>query len=266
MKKQKQQFVLVTGGTSGIGYELAKLFAKNGHNLILVARSKSDLEMCANEFKALHGVDVITIAKDLFEPNAPFEIYEEVKLQGAIVSILVNDAGQGVYGKFAEEDIHRQLRLVQLNIVALTALTYLFLQDMIVRKEGRILQLGSIVSEIPAPLQAVYGGTKAYVLSFTEALVNELKDTDITVTALQPGATKTDFFNKAGAQNSKIVKETELSDPADVARDGYEALMRGDDKVVSGFKNKVQSTMSNVIPDTMLADNMRKQSEESKKK
>ncbi|HEY9004965.1 SDR family NAD(P)-dependent oxidoreductase [Ohtaekwangia sp.] len=264
MENLQQQYALVTGGTSGIGYELAKVFAQNGYNLILVARSQSDLDLRANEFKGLHGVDVITISKDLFEPQSPFEVYDEVKARGVTVNILVNDAGQGVYGKFAEEDIHRQLRLIQLNITSLTALTYLFLQDMISRNEGRILQLGSIVSEIPAPLQAVYGGTKAYVLSFTEALINELKDTNVIVTALQPGATQTDFFNKAGAQNSKIVKETKLADPAEVARDGYEALMRGDDKVVSGFKNKVQSVMSNVMSDKTLAENMRKQSEESK--
>jgi short-subunit dehydrogenase len=184
---------------------------------------------------------------------------------GITVNILVNDAGQGVYGKFIESDIYRQLDIIQLNISSLTTLTYLFLKDMVARNEGKILQLASIVSEIPAPLQAVYGGTKQYVLSFTEALINEVKDTNVTLTALQPGATDTDFFNKAGAQDSKIATESNLADPADVARDGFEALMKGDDKVVSGLKNKIQSVMSNVMPDTMLAENMRKQSEERDK-
>jgi short-subunit dehydrogenase len=193
-------------------------------------------------------------------------VYDEVKARGITVNVLVNDAGQGVYGKFIETDIYQQLDIVQLNVNALTILTYLFLKDMVVRNEGKILQLASVVSEIPSPLQAVYGATKQYILSFTEALINEVKDTNVTITALQPGPTDTDFFNKAGAENSKIARESDLADPAEVARDGYEALMKGDDKVVSGFKNKMQSLLSNVMPDTMLAENMRKQSEESDKK
>lgn len=260
------QYALITGGTSGIGYELAKIFAQNGYNLILVARTEDDLSVTANEFRGLYGVAVIPIARDLFQPFAAFDVYDEVKAKGITVNVLVNDAGQGVYGKFIETDISQQLDIIQLNISSLTVLTYLFLKEMVVRNEGKILQLASIVSEIPAPLQAVYGATKQYILSFTEALINEVKGTNVTITALQPGPTNTDFFNKAGAQNSKIVKETKLADPAEVARDGYEALMKGDDKVVSGFKNKVQSVMSNVLPDTVLAENMRKQSEESDKR
>lgn len=177
----------------------------------------------------------------------------------------MNDAGQGVYGPFIETDLYRQLQIIQLNIVSLTALTYLFLKDMVARNEGKILQLGSVVSELPATLQSVYGGTKAYILSFTEALINEVKDTDVTLTVLQPGVTDTDFFNKAGAQNSKLAEDkSSMSDPADVAKDAFKALMKGDDKVVSGFKNKVQVAMANVVPDTMLAEQMKKQSEEVK--
>jgi short-subunit dehydrogenase len=265
MAETNNQYVLVTGATSGIGYELAKVFAENGYNLILVARTTEDLEKTANELSAGFGVQVTSIAKDLFEPDAAFELYNEVKARNITVNILVNDAGQGVYGPFTESDIHRQIKIIQLNVISLTALTYLFLKDMVARNEGKILQLASVVSEIPAPLQAVYGGTKAYVLSLTEALINEVKETDVIITALQPGATDTDFFNKAGAQNSRIVQESKLSDPASVARDGYNALMKGDDKVVSGLKNKVQSLMSNIMPDTMLAENMYKQSEESDK-
>ena len=261
----KNQYALITGATSGIGYELAKIFAKEGYNLVLVARTEDDLNTVANEFRGLFGVEVLTLPKDLFQPFTPFEVYEEVKGHGITINVLVNDAGQGVYGKFIESDIYQQLDIIQLNVNALTILTYLFLQDMVARNEGKILQLGSIVSEIPAPLQAVYGATKQYILSFTEALINEVKDTNVTITTLQPGPTDTDFFNKAGAENSKFAKETKLADPADVARDGYVALMKGDDKVVSGFKNKVQSVMSNILPDTVLADNMRKQSEESDK-
>lgn len=265
MENSNKGYALITGATSGIGYELAKLFAKDGYNLIIAARTAQDLNRSAGELSQ-NGIDVVTIAKDLFEPNAAFELYDEVKSKGITVNVLVNDAGQGVYGPFVESDIQRQIQIIQLNVTSLTTLTYLFLKDMVARNEGKILQLGSIVSEIPSPLQAVYGATKAYILSLTEALISEVKDTAVTITTLQPGATDTDFFNKAGAQNSKIVKESKLSNPADVAKDGYEALMKGDDKVVSGFKNKVQSVMSNIVPDTMLAEQMRKQSEESDKR
>lgn len=258
----ENRYVLVTGASMGIGYELAKVFAKNGHNLILVSRSQDDLNRAAVEFEQ-EGVAVHTIVKDLIEPRAAFELYEEVRASGLIVDILVNDAGQGQYGKFVQSDIERQLAIIQLNISSLTTLTYLFLKDMVARNDGKILQVASIGSNFPGPYQAVYHATKAYVLSFTEALVNELKETDVTVTALQPGVTDTDFFNKAGAQNSKLVEDkSKMSDPADVAVDGYNALMKGKDKVVSGFKNKVMVTMSHVMPDKVKAEQIRKMSEE----
>lgn len=254
---QNNQYALITGGSMGIGYELAKLFAQDGYNLVLVARTQEDLEKVAQELSSQHGISAIPIAKDLFNPQAAFELYDEVKAKGITVNILVNDAGQGQFGLFVESDIHRQLDIIQLNISSLTALTYLFLKDMIARNEGKILQLASIASELPGPWQAVYHATKAYVLSFTEALINELKESNITMTALQPGATETDFFNKADMQNSKIM-DTKMSDPAKVAKDGYEALMKGDDKIVSGLKNKAMVAASNVLPDTMVAEQMNK--------
>ncbi len=255
-------YALVTGATSGIGYELAKLFAQDGFNIIAVARTQTDLDTVATELSQQYGVQVEIMAKDLFGENAATELYQEVKSRGFEVEVLVNDAGQGVYGLFTETDLEAQMKIIHLNIVSLTSLTYHFLQDMKARNSGKILQLGSVVSEIPAPYQAVYGGTKAFVLSFTEALISELKDTNITITTLQPGATDTGFFGKAGAQESKIVADkSKLADPAQVAKDGYKALMSGDDKVVSGLKNKAQIAMSNVMPDTMLADQMKKQSE-----
>jgi uncharacterized protein len=159
-----------------------------------------------------------------------------------------------------EADIHRLLEIIQLNISSLTVLTHLFLKDMVARNEGKILQLASIASQLPGPWQAVYHATKAYVLSFTEALISELKDSAVTITALQPGATDTDFFNKADMQESKIL-DTKLSDPAKVAKDGYEALLKGDDKVISGFKNKAMVGMSNVMPESMVADQMHKMQE-----
>jgi short-subunit dehydrogenase len=191
----ENNYTLITGATSGIGYELAKLFGSMGHNLILVARTGAHLENRQKELSILN-IDVVTITKDLFEPNAPFELYEEVKTRGLEVDVLINDAGQGQYGLFVENDVYRYLQIIQLNVASLTTLTYLFLKDMVARNKGKILQLASIASETPGPYQAVYHATKAYVLSLTEALINEVKDTEVTITALQPGVTDTDFFNR----------------------------------------------------------------------
>ena len=254
---QNTRYALITGATSGIGYELAKLFAEDGHNLIIVSRTAEDLQQRTEEFNQQYGIDVIPIAKDLFQQEATFELYDEISSKNLLVDILVNDAGQGQYGLFVESDIRRQLDIIQLNVASLTSLTYLFLKDMVARNEGKILQLASIASQLPGPWQAVYHGTKAYVLSFTEALIRELKDSAVTITALQPGATDTDFFNKAEMQESKIL-DTKLSDPVQVAKDGYEALMKGDDKIVSGFKNKVMVGMSNIMPETAVAAQMDK--------
>ena len=252
------RYALVTGATSGIGYELAKLFAGDGYNLVIVARDENELRQKAQEFSA-SNVDVVHIAKDLFQPKAAFELYEEVRNRKLTVDVLVNDAGQGQFGLFVEQDIHRLLDIIQLNVKSLTVLTHLFLKEMVARNEGKILQLASIASQLPGPWQAVYHATKAYVLSFSEALVQELKDSAVTVTALQPGATDTDFFNKADMNESKIVQETTLADPADVAKDGYDALMSGDDKVISGLKNKAMIGMANIMPDTAVAAMMDKQ-------
>ena len=247
------KYALITGATSGIGYELAKLFAAGGYNLIIVARDRKELETKAAEFKP-YGIQVHAIAQDLFDPGNAFAVYQEVKSLGITVDILVNDAGQGVYGLFSETDIDRELNIIDLNVSSLVILTKFFLKDMIARNSGKILNLASIASTSPGPWQSVYHGTKAFVLSFTEAIREELKDTGITVTALMPGVTDTDFFNKANMQESKAVQDkSAMANPADVAKDGYEALMAGKDKIVSGLKNKVQVAMGNLMPDRTLA-------------
>jgi len=260
------KYALITGATTGIGYELAKLFAQDNYNLVIVARSQDDLESKAQEFKQDYGVEVITIAKDLFKREEAFALCEEVSSRGVQVDVLVNDAGQGIYGLFQDNDIERELDIIELNISSTGIITKHFVKEMIARNSGKILNLASIASETPGPYQVVYHGTKAFVLSFSEGLRSELKDTDITVTALQPGATNTDFFNKADMNASKAVQDKDsLSDPADVAKDGYDALMAGKDKVVSGFKNKVQMALGNIIPDSMLAEQTKKQQEPTDK-
>ncbi|MCW4469817.1 SDR family oxidoreductase [Flavobacterium sp. MFBS3-15] len=261
---ENKNFALITGATQGIGYELAKLFAADGYNLIIVARHQAELEQKAQEFSA-NGIQVISFAKDLFNRDEAFALCEEIQQRGIFVDVLVNNAGQGAYGLFQDNDIHKELGIVDLNIASTIILTKHFVKEMVARNSGKILNLASIASQTPGPWQAVYHATKAFVLSFSEALRSELKDTQITVTALQPGATDTDFFSKADMLDSKILQDKDaLSDPADVAKDGYDALMAGKDKVVSGFKNKLQTALGNITPDTVLAEQTKKQQEPAK--
>lgn len=256
---ETQQYALITGATSGIGYELAKLFAQNGYNLVLVARGEYELGDIAQRLGSEHNVEVLPIVKDLFDRNAAEEVYQRVKASGIDIEILVNDAGQGQYGEFIDTDLQREIDIVQLNIVSLISLTKFFLRDMVSRGHGKILNVASIAGKLPGPLQSVYHGTKAFVHSFTEAIRDEVKDKGVTITSLLPGATATDFFNKADMLNAKMVQEGELADAADVARDGYEALMNGDDMIISGAKNKMQVAMANVTPDATVAKKLHKQ-------
>jgi short-subunit dehydrogenase len=262
----EKHYALVTGGTSGIGYELARLLAQDKHNLIIVARDENELARVADEFEQNFGVDVITISKDLFNPENAFSLYDEVEDLGVKVEILINDAGQGQYGEFKDTDIRRELDIINLNISSLVVLTKLYLKEMVIRGHGRIMNLSSIASKTPGPWQSVYHGTKAFVQSFTEAIRSEVKNTGVTITALLPGATDTDFFNKAQMQDSKIVREEKLYDPAEVAEDGYRALMKGDDMIVSGLKNKMQVAISNITPDSVLADKMKKKQEPTERR
>jgi len=259
MSNQKN-YALITGGTSGIGLELAKLFAKDGYNLVLVARNEAALSKTASELKQLNDITVETISKDLFKPENTFELYQEIKSKNLQIDVLVNDAGQGQYGEFLDSDIEREIDIINLNIVSLVILTKHFLTDMVARGTGKILNLSSLASKTPGPYQSVYHATKAFVQSFTEAIRSEVKDKGIVVTALLPGVTDTDFFNKADMLDSKAV-QGEKADPADVAQDGYDALMNDDDKVVSGFKNKMQAAMGNLMPDEMVAEQVKKQQE-----
>ena len=261
LPKSDTPYTLVTGGTTGIGFELAKLFAENGHNLVIVARDEADLGVACRKLTEGNSVKVITISKDLSLPDSAQQLYKEVKKRGIHIDILVNNAGQGCYGEFKDTELHRELAIIQLNIASVVSLTKFFLKDMLKAGSGKILNTSSIASKAPGPYHSVYHGTKAFVQSFTEAIRNELRDTGITVTALLPGATDTDFFAKADMLDSKIVKEGKLADAAKVAKDGYDALMRGDDMVISGMKNKVQVAMSKVMPDSVNARNMHKQQE-----
>lgn len=253
------QYALITGATEGIGYELAKLFAKDGYNLVIVARSQNELDSVALELKQ-YGIQVITCARDLFINEEVFGLCRELKDRNIDIKILVNNAGQGLYGLFKDTDLNRELDIVYLNINAAIILTKHFLHEMLLRNEGKILNLASIASKTPGPWHSVYHGTKAFILSFSEALRSELEDTNITVTALMPGPTDTDFFNKADMNDSKAVQDRDsLADPAAVAKDGYRALMDNKDKVVSGFSNKIKVGISTVLSDSTNAEMIKEQ-------
>ncbi|WP_128546966.1 SDR family NAD(P)-dependent oxidoreductase [Larkinella soli] len=267
MTSQNGKTALITGASGGIGLELARLFAQDGYDLILVARSDDKLQQLAQELRESHGnLNVTVIPKDLSQENSGRELYQEVQQRSVFVNVLVNDAGVGHYGAFATEtDWEKESAMIRLNMVSLTELTKLFLFDMVARKEGRILNLASMTSLVPSPLMAVYSGTKAYVYQFTQALANELKDSPVTITALLPNATATDFFNKAGAQNARVTEQ--LDDPVQVARAGYEALMKGRTKVVpGGLKNKSFAALSNIVPTEALTGMMRKNMEPREQK
>lgn len=263
MNPQTGKTALITGASSGIGQELAKLFAQDGYNLVLVARSDDKLDRLGDVFKSNYGTEQVTvIGKDLATEDAAQDVYNQVKAKGITVDVLVNDAGVGLYGMFATDtDWEREKAMIHLNILTLTQMTKLFLYDMLARNDGKILNLASLLSIAPSPLMAVYSGTKAYVYNFTQSLINELKDTNVTITALLPNATDTDFFNKAGAENTKMTDE--VQDPVMVAKDGYDALMAGKHKVIpGGFKNKSYEILSYVAPQEATAAMMRNKMEQ----
>jgi short-subunit dehydrogenase len=249
---------LITGASSGFGLEFAKLFAADSYDVILVSRNGEKLTDIATDLKMKHGTRAIVIQKDLSRTGSAEALYNEVKKHNVEIDVLVNNAGVGEHGLLTETDMDKELAVIHLNVISLYQLTKLFLKDMVARDEGKILQLASTASLAPLPLMSVYSGTKAFVYAFTQALVNELKDSNVSMTALIPGASDTDFFKKAKAEHTMIYNDTKLSDPAVVAKDGYAALMKGKSKVISGMKNKVQVAMSNVLPGEAVTKGTRK--------
>jgi uncharacterized protein len=230
---------LVTGASSGIGRELAKLLAREGHDLVLVARRREALEELARELAVKHGVAVRVIAKDLTAPDSTAEIFDELERERLSVDILVNNAGLGLHGRFWETDLARQLAVIQVNVVALTALTGRFLPGMVARGRGRIVNVASTAAFQPGPYMAVYYATKAYVLSFSEALAQELSDTGVTVTALCPGPTVTEFQAAAGLEDTLLFRGPLVMNAAKVACVGWEGAKRGKRVVIPGLANRL---------------------------
>jgi hypothetical protein len=233
----RHQTALITGASTGIGYELAKLFARDKFNLVLVARSGPRLAQVAEELRVQHGVTVKTIPLDLGLPQASQNLFEETQRAGIHVDILVNNAGYGQSGRFAEIPLEEDYGQIQLNVTALTLLTKLFLGPMLAKRSGKIMNVASTAAFQPGPLMAVYYATKAYVLSFSEAIADELRNSGVTVTCFCPGATLTQFQKRAQTENSRLFKRLAPMDARTVAADGYGALMAGKSLAISGFKN-----------------------------
>jgi short-subunit dehydrogenase len=240
-----KKIALITGATSGIGKELAKCFAINGYTVIIVARDIHNLHETAEEFRKQYGADVAIIQTDLSEPGAAEKIYNEIG--GKRIDVLVNNAGYGAYGPFVENDPNVVIQTIRLNIENLTHLTRLVLPDMINRRSGKILNVASLAAFSPGPLMAVYHGTKAYVLSFGNAIRYELKGTGVSLTTLCPGATATNFQKKSEYGKSKLVKMGTMR-ADDVARQGYHGLMDGQATVVPGFRNQMLRFLAKLGP------------------
>jgi len=223
----QKETVLITGASGGIGYELAKCFAGDGYNLILIARNRNRLEDVAKELGTGRKIQVKILAKDLGNLAAADEIYGELKQEGRSVQMLINNAGFAGFGFFSETNLDNEADMIRLNMETLTRLTKLFLSAMIQCGKGRIMNVSSTAAFQPGPLMAVYYATKAYVLSFSEAIANELKGTGVTVSCLCPGPTTTGFQKRSGIEGIRLVRSPLLMDAATVARIGYRGMMKG---------------------------------------
>jgi uncharacterized protein len=239
---------LITGATSGIGYELAYIHAKQGGNLVLVARSKDKLLQIKKDLENNYKINVYIIEKDLSLMDSPKDVYDEIIKNNITVDYLINNAGFGDFGFFNDNDWGKLERMINLNITALTHLTKLFVKDMIKRGNGKILNVASTAAFQPGPTMAVYYATKAYVLSFSEALSNEVKDKGITVTTLCPGPTKSGFQDAASMHESRLVKGRILATSKEVAEYGYNAMLKGKSVVIPGLLNYLVANMVRFSP------------------
>lgn len=253
------QTVLITGASSGIGYELSKLFARDGYHLVLTARNETRLQEIAHDYRERYGSQVTVIAKDLAHSDAPQEILQALEQAAITIDVLVNNAGFGLYGEFTEIDTQGELDEIQVNITALTYLTRQLLPGMLARRSGSILNVASVAAFVPGPMMAVYYATKAYVLSFSEALSAELKGTGVTLTVLCPGLTASNFIERSSMNKATLVQQAfiPIMDSATVARLGYQGMKRGKRRVVTGIANQILATLPRFFPRTVVADTMK---------
>lgn len=250
--QSQRQMALITGASGGIGEALAHRFAQGGYDVVLVARTESKLQALAQELSHKHGIQAQVLVYDLADPASPPQLVEQLTALGITVDVLVNNAGFATYGPFAELDLDRELRMLQVNIVTLTHLTRLLLPGMISRRHGRMLNVASTAAFMPGPLMAVYYASKAFVLSFSEALNNELQGSGVTVTALCPGPTSTGFQARAQMEQSRLVSGRQIMDVETVAQAGYEGLLRSRPVVIPGLMNRVQILLSRLLPRSIV--------------
>lgn len=243
---------LITGASGGIGMELARIHASKGDNLVLVARSKDKLDALKSELEKQFGISVYNIGKDLTEMNAAKAIFDELTVQKIRVNYLINNAGFGDFGLFADSIWEKQSEMINLNVLVLTHLTRLFLPDMIKNKFGKILNIASTAAFQPGATMSVYFATKAFVLSFSEAIANELKGTGVTVTVLCPGPTESGFQAAADLKNSNLFKGNQIASSKQVAEFGYNMMMKGKIVVIHGFMNKLLAFSVRLAPRNII--------------
>jgi uncharacterized protein len=248
MSAANPETVLITGASSGIGLELAKCFAADGCKLILVARNKEALDKLAEELRGKSKIAVIVLPADLSLPESPKQIFQKLSAQNIFVDILVNNAGFGLHDEFVKLPLQRQLEIIQVNVTALTELTGLFLPGMIERKRGGILNVASVAGFLPGPNMAVYYASKAFVLSFTEALAEELSETGVTISAFCPGATETNFSQVARGQKTRSKSTTTKMSAGQAARYGYGAFRNGQVVSIPGFQNRFLIFLTRILP------------------
>lgn len=248
----KAEPALITGASSGIGLALARIMARNGHTLVLTARGVADLEKAAAELRSQHGATVHVVASDLSRPEAPQALFDEVARLGLDIGVLVNNAGYSTYGPFVDIDSTADLNMLALNVVALTHLTRLFLPGMVARRSGRVLNVASTAAFQPGPYMACYYASKAYVLSFSEAIGEELAGSGVTVTTLCPGPTATNFANRAGLEGSRLFSGRPTMNAREVAEIGYNATMLGRPVVVAGAMNALMAFSARFAPRWLL--------------
>lgn len=246
--RPNKELAVITGASSGIGFELARVFAKNGFDLLICAEDIAIIE--AHDHLKATGVDVQSMQVDLAKPEGVVSFYEKIKSLGRPVDALALNAGIGMSGDFVRDaDLDHMLKLIDLNVRSVVHLAKLVLQDMVAQNRGRILFTSSIAAMMPGSYEPVYNASKSFIQSFAQAIRTELKDTNITITALQPGATETDFFHRAGLDDTRI-GQMKKDDAADVAQEGFDALMAGKDHVISGsFINKVMAAAGKILPE-----------------
>lgn len=249
----KRRTALITGASSGFGVEFAKLFAQDGFDLVLVARTQAPMEALADELRSAHGITATVVAKDLSAERAGLALAADLAERGIQVDALVNNAGFAQYGPFVEADPDELHQMVSVNVVALTELTRALVPGMVERRWGRIVHLGSVGSFAAAPMTGAYAATKAYVLSLSLAMAEELTGTGVTVTALCPGPTATGFQARAEMADSKLIAGRDLDSAEEVVRAGYAAMKKGRPYVVTGSTSKLFAFGSRFLPRTTSA-------------